>query len=843
MTKRKTVGIVHRHSSTPEPPTEAPAHDPLVNETAQDGINPYNNITTDLGQEPPKTVTEAPIKPENQVDENVQPESQHKIQAVRPERPDPLVDVEPDTQLVHKASPTAHTTPIVFSDVFIFPYQYNPVLVYPSSLSYPTQIQHDDPSQPVRSEYIAEAYTEHHQRPRQSGFSIYQVRSGQLTKNMDSLRKTTDSFPQDPMSAFPAIFPVTGCLPASPVLPFGVPDHVVYKYTARPYQLARCVRHSLTTCPMCAITPSHSFLGPGESVARGQVFRPNGILRPPRDYTEADEYTFPVGFGNCPKGSGESSLSEIQHPDEADPRRSLLFDPRLDPEVLGRIPSQEDLVRNAIDADTSGRMPDTFCCKDCGGLTWLKTKRTYYMRTGTEEQKEWKDNKEKEGEDKDGKEKKRKNKRGKRSKKAKAKAKEDTDNDPVHDAENHSNDHQYELALGTLHPSHHASFNESWSCSPSWSDDDTVGIFPEESGTTRSLFVQVAVQLQSQSVSTLAAFFGAHSQFNHCTSFDLATATDSEGRLLRELPFERFNRNAPHLAAVALALRQIWAGVIPSHRTAIDSVTRWNSDHSRRKAYRFRAIVVTTSAYVVDLFCNHFKAKWQRHLKQFEPEAEEAIETAEEENGDKGEREGKEKEGKEEGKELEKVQEKKSKKKAKRARDKAKKAKKEKRAKQEKKAKQKADQQSVELRLAVHGHDQYVEDCDDNGDHDIHDEYYDSRTPSSGASSQQCQYEHEHGHQHQHQHHDETWRVLAGLAESMRDTMDFERPGIGRYVYVDVRDMKRLLPNGVLVHLVSRYMDLLRWHGVHVAFCHAQDGNGTEGAQELASQASCRESI
>ncbi|CAK7227095.1 hypothetical protein SBRCBS47491_006452 [Sporothrix bragantina] len=509
-----------------------------------------------------------------------------------------------------------------FDDIVIF----RNYLPDPPLRSYPSVLFQSQPAfeiGPDQAPQITESYPIFRGRDRHPLATAYHFRWGQLSDPIVEVHDKNG-----------IVFPVGGRTPP-PGIHKVVPDHIVYKYgfappnhvsisdsngsnsstwgqpgAIGPERLGRCVQHGLSTCPMCAITPSFRFLGPGEAIARvlDYMARPCG-----------DPQTNPTSFWRCrPMGFGdfdmngvlfqEATIAEVQHPDESNPFLSSRFIPQYDPEILGHLvqDNPEDNHNRNKDKPLPPTSLDTFYCEQCDGITWLVTRRSRPAGgVGTH-----------------------------------------------HHQRGHGGG---DRTFGKAHPSHHASYNEAWSRSESYCSPGHRNRFPEQSGTTRSLFVQIAaVDLpKSQGAETpsqsnkgkkgenkknpqrfgVAAYFGPDSRFNSRIDFDLATATmevasvplsvshelEERGReRLLDMPFEVFTCNAGPIVALTLALYRLWTEVVPAHRSAIDRVTRYNSDHSRRKAYRFRAILMTESAYLVDLFSDQLRERWQRKFRTYQ---------------------------------------------------------------------------------------------------------------------------------------------------------------------------------------------------------------------------------
>ncbi|KIH93571.1 hypothetical protein SPBR_04037 [Sporothrix brasiliensis 5110] len=513
---------------------------------------------------------------------------------------------------------------MTFEDIAIFSSQGpNPPLPrYPSPLYRTPPLFEIGPDQAPQ---VTESYPSFRRRGCNTVFSAYRLEPGQI---FDPLAEVHDKKG--------TIFPVGGRTPPRGIVKL-VPDHIVYKFGIPPpdhsnetndandtndthaapssgaERLARCLQHGLSTCPMCAITPSFRFLGPGEAIAR--TFAHDGT---PAGDPQTSPAVFasgqfrPAGFGDFEvhgRPLQESSLAAAQHPDEASPPCPVRMMPQYDPEVLGHHVRGVRGERNehgehAREKPVPPSALDTHYCDPCGGLTWLVTRRSRPHGGGS----------------------------------AVGTNSTNSTNNPDTVAGDRT--------FGRSHPSHHASFNEPWSRSRSFCASlggRGSSRFPEQAGTTRSLFVEVASvpaeaehrgQGRGRSEPArygVAAFFGPHSRYNSRLDLDLATAStqvarDATGRGGREdrqerlvdLPFERFSTNAGPLAAMAVALHRLWIDVVPAHRAAVDRVTRYNSDHSRRKAYRFRAILMTDSAYVVDLFSDHLHKRWTRRFRPYD---------------------------------------------------------------------------------------------------------------------------------------------------------------------------------------------------------------------------------
>ena len=541
-----------------------------------------------------------------------------------------------------------------FDEIVIFRnYEPDPPLrAYPSPLYQPQPASEIGPDQAPQ---ITESYPLFRGRNRKSASTAYYLQPEHLVDPVIEIRDRNGT-----------VFPVGGRTLSKGTYK-AVPDHIVYKFgfappshvsvsgpnnnfhsgdlgppgSIGPQRLARCVQHGLSTCPMCAITPSYRFLGPGEAIARvlDQAARPCGDPQT----NPASFWRFrPMGFGDFEANGAlfhESAIAKVQHPDESDPFLPSRFMPQYDPEVLGHNVLKDGSENGHESLNKEKPLPptalDTFYCQQCNGITWLVTRRTR----------------------------------------------------PAGGAggSNGGQPHQRghgggDRTFGKAHPSHHASYNEAWSRSTSFCAPTHRSRFPEQSGTTRSLFVQIAaVALPSSQAQAalggagnvhvqvphgtnahqgkknnkktttndassknadhsprfgLAAYFGPGSRFNSRMDFDLATASmqvasttpqsvpptlNNEGRQrLLDMPYEVFTCNAGPIVAVAVALHRLWTEVVPAHRSAIDQVTRHNSDHSRRKAYRFRAILMTDSAYLVDLFSDQLRSRWQRKFRMYQ---------------------------------------------------------------------------------------------------------------------------------------------------------------------------------------------------------------------------------
>ncbi|KJR86318.1 uncharacterized protein SPSK_02148 [Sporothrix schenckii 1099-18] len=525
---------------------------------------------------------------------------------------------------------------MTFEDIAIFESQGpNPPLPrYPSPLDRTPPLFEIGPDQAPQ---VTESYPSFRRRGCNTVFSAYRLEPGQI---FDPLAEVDDKKG--------TIFAVGGRTPPRGMVKL-VPDHIVYKFGIPPSdhsnetndandtndthaaassgaeRLARCLQHGLSTCPMCAITPSFRFLGPGEALAAPLAHDGTPAGDP---QTSQAAFAFgpfrPAGFGDVQvhgRPLQESSLAAAQHPDEASPPCPVRMMPQYDPEVLGHQVRDERGERgernehgeHAREKPVPPSALNTHYCDPCGGLTWLVTRRSRPHGGGPP-----------------------------------AVGTNSTN------ADNGGNGYESsggrtmgDRTFGRSHPSHHASFNEPWSRSRSFCASlggRGSSRFPEQAGTTRSLFVEVAsVPAEATHKGQgrgrggparygVAAFFGPNSRYNSRLDLDLATASTQVARQVRQdrqdqkdcrerlvdLPFERFSTNAGPLAAMAVALHRLWVDVVPAHRAAIDRVTRYNSDHSRRKAYRFRAIVMTDSAYVVDLFSDHLHKRWTRRFRPYD---------------------------------------------------------------------------------------------------------------------------------------------------------------------------------------------------------------------------------
>ncbi|KAL1888995.1 hypothetical protein Sste5346_009174 [Sporothrix stenoceras] len=702
---------------------------------------------------------------------------------------------------------------------------------------------------PDQAPQITESYPTFRNRPRHSRTSAYSFNAHQL---LDPIVEIHD---KDGV-----VFPVGGRTPPRGIVR-QVPDHVVYKFGIPPANfvayndpsdssgdekgnrppvgtelLARCVQHGLSTCPMCAITPSFRFLGPGESVSRTLEY--NGKPAGDSQTSPAIFWRFrPAGFSDFEVHGHqlvESSFAAAQHPDEANPFCHMRMMPQYDAEVLGHHVQGEHAKEKPVPPSDL----DTYCCDQCGGLTWLVTRRSRPNGGGP------------------------------------------------NGGNNSSSTTTGDRTFGKQHPSHHATFNEAWARSRSFCRTMVDGgrgenRFPEQAGTTRSLFVEIASVLAVTKKGTndsnggharfgLAAYFGPNSRHNSRLDLDMATASmetardavasDGNNRTrLVDLPFEQFTINAGPIAAVAVALHRLWTDVVPMHRSAIDRVTRYNSDHSRRKAYRFRAIIMTDSQYVVDLFSDNIHKRWKRKFKPYEDTVmTDAIG-----------------EGKDEGNTGEAISTKtKTKKKSKPKKRKTKKQK-------EEVAKKRADEEEAEQALlaATDGGkairvtttvvtDEYTEyeiepaatnsnnsnnpnkrkasmlddlidlDLATRGRHRNRAFSVSTTTPTSSRSNSRSR-----------SHSPPMKRLTPVVQQSddvtsgglfapllgppTRDELDFDRPD-GRFVYASQRGGPPL-SNGILVQLVRRYIELLRWHGVKVAF-YEVDSKYVQGARSLAEE-------
>jgi len=145
-----------------------------------------------------------------------------------------------------------------------------------------------------------------------------------------------------------------------------------------------------------------------------------------------------------------------------------------------------------------------------------------------------------------------------------------------------------QMLVETAHPSHHTTYNEKW--------HGNLGL--TETGTTRTLVVQIAALPGSNGRGPVAAyFFGTDCESNEATYFEPKEMAES-----CEHTYDRLNGSAAILMGLGTLLMAMESNILPRWHRLVDSATKSNSMHSRITAKRIRLLIQTSDPWIVDLF-------------------------------------------------------------------------------------------------------------------------------------------------------------------------------------------------------------------------------------------------